>query len=277
MSIRFKLTLNTSTIQPAPLLTKIEAAAAAGFDGIELWSRDLSAYEAEHGSLDDVRAALNDHGLFVPSVIHLKDWMDTEGAAYEAALDEARRQMEQAAEVGAKYIIAGPPAGPVHLADAGRRYRELLAIGKEFGVLPAVEFLGFVEGVNTLDKAWRIVEEAGDQEGTIVVDPFHIFRGGSSVDDLEGIPVERIAVYHFNDAPGDIPREAQTDSDRVMPGDGILPLAYQLRHLVYHGYEGALSLELFNPELWEKDPFDVAAEGHYRIMELLDTVDDSLS
>lgn len=269
---QFILALNTSTIMKAPLMEKIRVAAEAGFSAIELWNDDLTAFVEQGGNLRDVRAALDDAGLSVPTVIHIGGWLDAEGDAYRAALDEARRKMEQAAAVGAPRIIAGPPPGPVDFDRAAERYRELLEIGRGIGVLPAMEFLGFVNGVHTIRAAWEIVTRADDPDGTIVLDPFHIFRGGSPIEDIRLIPAERIAVYHFNDAPGHIPREKQKHSDRVMPGDGVLPLAEQLRIVKDKGYKGALSLELFNQALWEADPLEVAKDGYRRMKEIVDNL-----
>lgn len=245
----------------APLIEKIKVASQAGFEGIELWNDDLSDYVRSGGSLRDVRNALDDYGLVVPTVIHIGGWLDTEGDEYKEALEVARRKMDQAVQIGAARIIAGPPAGPVDLDRAGERYRELLAIGRSIGVLPAMEFLGFVDGVHTIKAAWEIVTRADDPDGTIVLDPFHIFRGGSPIEDINLVPGDRIAVFHFNDAPGEKPRLEQGDGDRVMPGDGILPLADELRMVRENGFRGAVSLELFNAALWEKKPLEVARLG----------------
>jgi len=269
---QFLLALNTSTIKKAPLMQKIRVAAEAGFQGIELWNDDLTAYVESGGSLKDVKAALDDAGLVVPTVIHIGGWLDAEGEDYQAALDVAKRKMEQAAAVGAPRIIAGPPGGPVDFDRAAERYRELLEIGRSIGVLPAMEFLGFVNGVHTIRAAWEIVTRAGDPDGSIVLDPFHIFRGGSPIEDLELIPGDRIAVFHFNDAPGDVPREQQGDGHRVMPGDGVLPLAEELRIIRRRGYQGAVSLELFNARLWEADPLEVAKDGIRRMREIIQSL-----
>lgn len=257
----FTYCLNTSTIQPAGLMEKIRIAGEAGYRAIELWNSDLAAYSDGGGKLRDVAAALQDAGLTVPSVIHIGGWLDAEGDAYGRALDEAERKMEQARAVGAPRIVAGPPPGPVDLARAGERYRELLDLGRRHGVLPAMEFLGFVRGVHTIRSAWEIVTRANDPDGAIVLDPFHIFRGGSDYAEMDLIPAGRVAICHFNDAPGTKPREEQGDADRVFPGDGILPLKDLVGRLRRKGYRGALSLELFNRGYWERDPLAAAKEG----------------
>ncbi len=258
---QFTLCLNTSTIRPASLMDKIAIAGEAGYEAIELWSDDLTEYEAENGSLEGVVEALEDNGLKVATLIALHGWMDSAGEEHQKALADARRRMRQAAAVGSSYIIASPPRGEVDLHQGAQRYRQLLEMGKEYGVKPAMEFLGFVEGVNQIKDAWQIVTEADDPDGTIVLDVFHIYRGGSPVDDLRKIPGDRIAIFHFNDAPAHPPREQQTDADRVYPGDGIAPLGDMLEIIKESGYQGIVSLELFNRTYWEQDPKEVARVG----------------
>ena len=146
--VQYKLCLNTSTIRPASLMDKIRITGEAGYDAIELWSDDLTKYEEENGSLDGVVKALKDNGLEVVTLIALHGWMDSEGAEYEECLAEARRRMVQAAAVGSPYIIASPPRHVVDLHEGAKRYRQLLEMGREYGVKPAMEFLGFVDGVN---------------------------------------------------------------------------------------------------------------------------------
>ncbi|MBI2194191.1 MAG: sugar phosphate isomerase/epimerase [Planctomycetes bacterium] len=252
---------NTSTIMPQPLMDKIRIAGQAGYRMIELWNSDLTAHCRQGGSLEDVVRALEDSGLQVPTVIALHGWSDTTGEAHRDALEEVRRSMDQAYRIGAKRIIASPCLGKVDLDLAARNYRELLGIGREIGIMPAMEFLGFVETICRIEDAWSIVAQAQDSEATIVMDPFHIFRGGGPWETLQSIPASRIAVCHFNDAPRQPPRERQEDKDRVYPGDGHLPLKSMIRTLRKGHYHGGLSLELFNPEYWKQDPREVARTG----------------
>ena len=78
---------------------------------------------------------------------------------------------------------------------------------------------------------------------------------------MRGIPGEKIAVFHFNDAPAEPARAEQSDADRVYPGDGILDLGQMIAILKDAGYAGVISLELFNPSYWEEDPAEVARIG----------------
>ncbi|MDR3621510.1 MAG: sugar phosphate isomerase/epimerase [Paludisphaera borealis] len=266
----FLYCLNTSTIQPTPLLEKIRVAGAAGYKAIEPWNDEIDEYLAKGGSLSDLGKAISDAGLEVVSVIALHSWATTEGDEYVRALDECRRRIDQAVALGSPYIVASPPQEVVDLPHITARFVELLAIGEQAGVTPSMEFLGFVDGINSVSSAWAIAQGARNAKATIVADVFHMIRGGGSVDDLLKIPGHRLANFHINDVPATPDPLTQTDYDRVMIGDGIADLPRVIANLRTIGYRGPLSLELFNKELWTHDPFDVARRGLDRIKALVE-------
>ena len=173
--------------------------------------------------------------------------------------------------MGAAHMVASPVPDAPHLDIplAAARYRELLEAGEAFGVRPAMEFLGFQHNVFQLEQALAVVRQADHPHGCLVLDPFHLFRGGSGFGGLTDLSAAAIAVCHFNDAPASPPRFEQTDADRVYPGDGILPLKAFLRDLDGIGYEGFLSLELFNPRYWTRDPEEVAATGREKTEDVI--------
>ena len=257
----FHYCLNSSTIRPAPLLEKIRIAGTVGYAAIELWNDDLDAHLQAGGSLGEVRQALADAGLQVPTVIAVHGWLGSSGTPHARALDEARRRMEQAAEVGAPHIVASPAMESVDLSHGGAEYRELLELGRRIGVAPAMEYLGFVSSVYTIDQAWQIATDADHPDATIIMDPFHILRGGGSLESIAKVPGEKVAIWHWNDVPDTRLISQQTDADRVLPGDGVGPLMQIERLARQQGYSGFVSLELFNPQLWERDPEEVARIG----------------
>ena len=264
----FQFCLNTSTIKPQPLLKKIELAANAGFAGIELWINDIYDFIGRGGEVADVEKALADHGLFVPSVIAIRQWGDMDGWEYQLVLDEARRRFALGARLGAKYIVATPPLeqeGQDHLPS---RYKDLLNIGREEGILPTFEYISFFKSVHKLRDAWRIVQETDDPDATLILDAFHNWNSDSTLDDLRQIPAERISHYHIDDAHPDKPALTQKDPDRVMIGEGQIDLVAEIAVLREIGYEGTVSLELFNEELWAKDPSEVLKLGIDRMQEL---------
>jgi len=257
----FKYALNASTIRPTNIMDKIHIAAEAGYAGIELWHNEIDDHLRAGGVLSDLRKSLDDRGLAVPTTIYLASWFETTGDEYRHALDECKRRMEQSVVLGAPYIIAGPPGGAADYAVGAVHYRELLSIGREIGVMPAMEFLGFVEQLKTIEDALDVMTRADDEDATTVVDPFHIFRGGGSLESLAKLKERQIAVSHFNDVPATPARELQHDGDRVMPGDGVYDLRRYVELLRQIGYNRFLSLELFREDLWEEDPLEVARIG----------------
>ena len=257
----FTFCLNTATIQPASLPEKIQAAAEAGYQAIELWVADVLSFLQQGGTLEQVRRMVDEAGLARPSMIHLKNWWSCAGAGTTEDWNQVRRSLEVDAALGSRHIVAGPPHQQVDLDHLAEDYHRLLEVSLQYGVPASLEYLGFVPQVNRLEVAWDVIQRAGHPAATVVVDTWHNFRGGTDPAMLERIPAEKISIVHWNDAPADIPRQQQADPDRVMPGDGILPLAEVASQLQRIGYRGALSLELFHRPYWEQDPRHVARLG----------------
>ncbi|APZ95320.1 sugar phosphate isomerase/epimerase family protein [Fuerstiella marisgermanici] len=267
----FQYSLNSSTIKTTPILDKIRVAAEAGYAGIELWHDDIDAHIEAGGTVDDVRKCVDDHGIKVPTTIHMKDWFQPAGEEHVKAMDIAKRKLEQAAAVGAPHTVSGPPHGKADRALGKRHYHELLMLGAQFGVRPAFEYLGFIEDLKTIDDAIEIAEGSAHPNACIVLDPFHCYVGGGGVESIAKLTAEQVAVSHFNDAPAEPDPSTQRDPDRVMPGDGAIDLKRYCELLKQIDYSGFLSLELFRPDLWEQDPLDVAKLGLEKMRAVAET------
>lgn len=257
----FQYSLNASTIRPTPILDKIRIAGEVGYAAIELWHDDIESYVATGGKLTDIRKALADAGLALPTTIYLPGWCDTTGPKHEAALELVKRRMVVSAELGSAHIISCPALGKVDVALAARNYRELVELGLSFGVKASMEYLGFVEQINTIEAALEIMTLSGHPQATIIIDPFHNFRGGGAFSSISKLRGEQIAISHFNDTPAFPPRLEQHDHSRVLPGEGHLDLREWCDRLKQVGYSGYLSLELFREDLWARDPREVAQLG----------------
>jgi sugar phosphate isomerase/epimerase len=103
--------------------------------------------------------------------------------------------------------------------------------------------------------------ESGHPNACILVDVYHLHKGGSGFTGLKQLGPAALQVFHMNDYPANPPREKITDADRVYPGDGVAPLAAMLRDLHALGFRGLLSLELFNRGYWKQDALVVAKTG----------------
>jgi 2-keto-myo-inositol isomerase len=93
----------------------------------------------------------------------------------------------------------------------------------------------------------------------ILFDCYHFWSGPSKMEDMDLIRPGEIIHAHLNDTQ-DLPRELLDLQSRVVPGDGVAPLAKILRKLVQKGYSGPISVELFLPRYQSADPMKLAAE-----------------
>jgi sugar phosphate isomerase/epimerase len=271
---RFGIGLNTSTIrgQKLPVTEEVDLVAAAGYDGIEPWIRELDEYASSGGSLEDLGKRIADRGLVVYSAIGFFDWAVDDDARRGKALTEARRNMEMVRKIGGKRIAA-PPAGVtdvsgIDLRRLAERYRALLEVGESVGVTPELEIWGFSKTISRLDEASYIAIAADHPRACVLADIYHLYKGGSPMEAVRLLSQAAMPVFHVNDYP-DIPRDKIVDADRVFPGDGVGPLPAVFRALASVGFDGMLSLELFNPEYWKQDPKQVLATGLARIRDVI--------
>jgi sugar phosphate isomerase/epimerase len=262
----FRYCLNTSTIrgQKLPLSEEIELAARAGYSAIEPWIDEIDAYVESGGSLLDLKQRLGDAGLSVESAIGFFEWIVDDEARRAKALEKAARDMELLAQIGGKRIAA-PPMGATDVTDlnllrAAERYRALLEIGDKTGVVPQVEVWGFSQSLNHLGEAALVAIESGHPDACILADVYHLYKGGSPVEGLKMLRGQAMHVFHVNDYPAIAPADIK-DADRVYPGEGVAPLPQIFSTLREIGFNGFLSLELFNANYWEQDAFTVIQTG----------------
>ncbi len=263
----FRYCLNTSTIrgQKLGIEKEIDVAAEAGYSAIEPWVQTVQEYVKGGGKLPDLRKRVEDRGLTVESAISFARWIVDDDAVRAQAVEQVKREMDLLAQIGGQRIAA-PPAGAtsgpkLDLLKAAERYRTILEVGDQTGVIPQVEVWGSSKNLHRLGQSMFVVIESGHPKACLLPDAYHIYKGGSDFNGLKTISSSTIQVFHLNDYPADPPRATIRDGDRVMPGDGIAPLTQIIRTLLDNGSEAVLSLELFNASYWKKDPLEVAKTG----------------
>jgi 2-keto-myo-inositol isomerase len=267
LPVRFALNMSTIRGQKLSIVQQVEVAAKAGYDGIEPWIRDLQKYAEDGGSLSDLKKQIEDAGLTVDSAIGFANWIVDDDKARAAGLNQAREEMGLVKEIGGSRVAA-PPVGahrgdstPPPLDAIAERYRALLDLGDETGVIPQLELWGFSPVLSKLSELAYVAAGAGHPDACVLPDFYHIYKGGNDFESLGMIEASRMHCFHINDYPADPPRESIADKHRVFPGDGICPLPKIIRQLIDHGFKGVFSLELFNPDYWQRDATEVATEG----------------
>lgn len=257
---KFKYCLNTSTIRASriPIAKEVEMISKAGYDSIEPWINELQRHKDEGGNLKDLGKKIKDLGLTVESAIGFASWISDDAETRKKALESAKRDMDLVAEIGG-IRIAAPPAGAnngpkIDLDAAAERYAALLDVGRDAGVVPQLELWGFSKNLHKLGEVAYVAIESGHPDACILTDVYHIYKGGSDFNGLKLLAGTPLTVLHMNDYPADPPREKIGDADRVYPGDGIAPISKILKMMVANGFDGVLSLELFNRTYWKQDP-----------------------
>jgi len=263
----FRYCLNTGTVRghKLPLAEEAAIAAQAGYQGIEPWVEEIRRHVEGGGSLADLRKRIADLGLCVESAIGFPTWCVDDDAQRSKGLEQMKREMDLVAQIGG-LRIAAPPAGAqgtagMDLRKIGERYRAVLELGRQMGVVAQLEIWGSAKTLGRVSEAAFVAIEANHPDACLLLDAFHIYKSGVGFAGLKMLNGAQMHVFHINDYPADPPREKITDADRVFPGDGVAPLTMVLRDLHAAGFRGALSLELFNREYWRQDALSVAKTG----------------
>ena len=271
MSLTMKFCINQATTMETDFDTDVRAYAAAGFEGVELWL-DKAETMLPRRSPRDLAKLVADHGLTVAGACFQGDLMGTDDAKVRSAQSKLQSKLELCTAVGAPVLIV-PTDFPETLEPnayeiAAECLRQAADLAQGFGVKLAVEFIRRSKLVSSLDTANRLVKQVGRDEVGILFDIFHFWTGSSKESDIETIPEAKLFFVHVNDCP-DRPREHLVDADRTYTGYGVVPVRHIVDRLRATGYDGWLSLEIFNRQIWKHDPFEVARIAHKTMSEVL--------
>lgn len=263
----FSFSLNTSTImrQNIGLMAEIELAAKTGFNGIEVWMRTVEDFTKKGGKLTDVKKKAADEGIIIENSIGFANWIVDDPNQRLDAMEQLKREMDILNQIGCKRIAAPPfgahQSGKINLKQAASRFRAVVDLGESMGIKPMLELWGFSVNLNLLGEALFVSAESGASNPLLLVDVYHLFKGGSTLTGLKILEGSCLEVFHMNDYPADFSNDKIADKDRIMPGDGIAPMKEILTILNNKNTPIVLSLELFNEEYWKKDAKETAKIG----------------
>jgi sugar phosphate isomerase/epimerase len=264
----FRYALNFGTLRgfKLSLEEEIDLAAQAGYDAIDLWLPELNTYRNNGKKLSDLRKRIEDHGLKVAGCVAFFSWIVDDDAVRQQGIEQMKREMEWCREIGGNRIAA-TAAGTTnqrldHFKILGQRYRTILEIGEQQGVIPQLEIWGKSLTLGCLADALAVAVYSEHPQAELLLDIFHLYRGGSSFESLSLLNGQKLTNFHVNDYPLNPPREQAEDKDRVYLGDGVAPIKQIFRTLREIGFTGFLSFEVFNPDYWAtNNPLLVAKTG----------------
>jgi sugar phosphate isomerase/epimerase len=263
----FGYCFNTSTVmgQKLGMIELIEISSRAGYTAMEPWIRELDQYVKEGGNLKDLGKRLQDKGLTIESAIGFSEWIVDDDEKRKKGVEDVKRSMDLIAQIGGTRLAA-PPAGAtgqddLPYAHITERYRAILEIGDQIGVVPQLEVWGFSKTLRRLGEAMLVALDTNHPKACVLADVYHLYKGGSDFNGLKLLGPQTMFVMHCNDYPAAPIRADIKDEHRVYPGDGVAPYKTILKDLHAVGFRGYLSLELFNRDYWKLDPRVVAQTG----------------
>jgi 4-hydroxyphenylpyruvate dioxygenase len=243
------------------LTEKLEAIAAAGFDGVEIFEPNLLSYEGTAREIGRYAANL---GLAIELFQPFRDFEGVSDERLRQNLDRAEGKFDLMEELGVPLMLVCSNTESDILDDderAAAQLYELAERARRRGLRVGYEALAWGTHVNRFDKAWRIVELANHPNLGLILDSFHTLVLRDDWSSLKDLPGERIFFLQLGDAPRlDVDALTLRRNHSRLPGQGDFDVPSFLRAVLATGYTGTISLEIFN-EKTDMSPRETANAG----------------
>ncbi|MGA6161772.1 bifunctional sugar phosphate isomerase/epimerase/4-hydroxyphenylpyruvate dioxygenase family protein [Amycolatopsis magusensis] len=252
---------------------KLAAASAAGFDGVEIFENDLLASRLSPAG---IRRHCADLGLSIDLYQPFRDFEAVPPEIFGANLRRAGRKLDLMAELGTDTILVCSSVSPDAVDDdelAAEQLHALAELAGERGLRIAYEALAWGRFVDTYRRSWQIVRRAAHPALGLCLDSFHILSVGSDPAAIRTIPGEKIFFVQLADAPRLAMDVLQwSRHHRLFPGQGEFDLTAFTGHVLATGYDGPLSLEVFNDVFRQADPRLAAVDAMRSLLALQESL-----
>jgi len=273
----FNYCLNMATLRGHKLgfIGELKTASQAGFKMVEIWMDSLQQYLSTGGTLSEAKKLLDGLGMTAVNAIGFAKWIVDDEAERNKGIEQMKKEMGMLAQIGCKRVAA-PPMGAtdkpgLDLKKAAERYRVILLAGDETGVVPHLELWGFSKNLNRLSEVMYVAIESGHPAARVLLDVYHLYKGGSGVETLPLVGKTAVEIIHMNDYPAKEP-SLITDADRVHPGDGIAPVKRILNTLKSNDRPLIISEEVFNAGYYKQDALQVAKTALNKMKHIVERV-----
>jgi 4-hydroxyphenylpyruvate dioxygenase len=250
---------------------KLEAMAAARFKGVEIFENDLLSFD---GTPAQVGRRIRDLGLEAVTFQPFRDFEGMPEPQRSKAFSRAERKFDLMQELGCGLLMVCSNVSPDSLGDVDRAaadFRELGERAAARGLRVAFEALAWGRHVNDYRTSWDVVRHADHPAVGLVLDSFHVLARGSDLAPLRDIPQDRIFLVQLADAPKlDMDYLSWSRHYRCFPGQGELPIADFMDALNATGFDGLVSLEIFNDSFRAGSARSVAVDGQRSLLFMLD-------
>lgn len=251
---------------------KLEAAAAAGFEAVEIFENDLLTFE---GTAAEAGTIARDLGLEIALYQPFRDFEAMPEPQRARNIDRAEKKFDTMQALGADMLLVCSNTQAAAIDDPARAaadLREMAERAARRGLRVGYEALAWGRHTNRWRQAWNIVQAADHPALGLVLDSFHTLSLGDTLDGLD-VPGARIFFVQLADAPRlDMDVLSWSRHFRNFPGQGDLPVADFTRAVLAAGYSGPLSLEIFNDEFRAAPSRRIARDGKRSLVWLEDQV-----
>jgi sugar phosphate isomerase/epimerase len=245
--------INQATTLGTPFEEDIPAYGRSGWRAVELWLTKLEEFLRSR-PIAEARSLLEGEGVRPVAASFQGGLLLAVGEERRTHWDHFRRRLDLLAELKVPTLVVVPDFLTAPEADDLRRASASLIEAAELagskGIRLAFEFQKTAKFCASLDTTVALIAQSGAPGVGVCFDVFHYYTGPSKFEDLGYLSPENLALVQLSDLSG-VPRELATDSDRIFPGDGDLPIGPILDHFARIGYRGPVSLEVLNPMLWQ--------------------------
>ncbi|MDQ0032887.1 4-hydroxyphenylpyruvate dioxygenase [Variovorax boronicumulans] len=229
------------------LRQKLEAVAAAGFDGIELFEADFINFK---GTATELRGIVADLGLAIDLYQPFRDFEGMPEPQFRRSLERAERKFDLMEAMGAPMVLCCSNTSPLAMDDpalAAAQLHELAERAARRNLRVGFEALAWGRHTSLYGQAWNIVKQADHPHLGLILDSFHTLSLKDDPAGIADIPGEKIFFLQMADAPllaMDVLQWAR--HHRSFPGQGDFDVTGFFTQVLRAGYTGPLSLEIFN-------------------------------
>ncbi|TQR87053.1 sugar phosphate isomerase/epimerase and 4-hydroxyphenylpyruvate domain-containing protein [Mycobacterium hodleri] len=257
------------------LVEKLHACADAGFDGVEIFEPDLIA--SDH-SPEEIRGLARRLGLSLDLYQPLRDIEGVDEATFTENLRRAAATFATAQRLGIGTVLVCSNVATAtvdSVEHSAEQLRRLGDVAARYDVKVAFEALAWGRFVDDYRRAWRIVELADHPSVGVCLDSFHVLSRRHDPAAIEDIPADKIFYLQLADAPAlSMDVLSWSRHHRLFPGEGDFDLATFVAHVLKTGFDGPLSLEVFNDTFRQTDPDRTAVHALRSLVWLKDKVAD---
>lgn len=253
------------------LTEKIEAIAAAGFKGVEIFENDLLSF---NGKPADARRMIEGLGLRTITFQPFRDFEGMPEPQRSKVFARAERKFDVMEELGCDLLMICSNVSPESLGGIERAAADFHELGERAakrGMRVAFEALSWGRHIHDYRDSWEVVRRANHPAVGLVLDSFHILARGTDLSAIRAIPADKIFLVQMADAPKlDMDYLSWSRHYRCFPGQGDLPVDAFMDALGATGFDGLLSLEIFNDRFRAGSARSVAVDGQRSLIVMLD-------